>query len=248
MDDPLILRQSAGQSVTDRRPASDLAILAAGGPLLPAEAKLLGSTLAKYPDALVVGIDSGARHLLHVGRLPDIVTGDFDSLGSAERDSLVRQGVELISTPDQDYTDLDKALTYVRETREATRIRVFAATGGRLDHIYSVLSALIKHSPLVDVRLVDAVGETWCVTKKNTLRAADLPGRTLSLMAFGPVHGITTTGVRWPLTGESLVPGVRDGTLNEVVSETVTIEVSSGTLLIQLHHSAPCYTETDADA
>jgi thiamine pyrophosphokinase len=67
-------------------------------------------------------------------------------------------------------------------------------------------------------------------------------------MALGPVSGITTSGVRWPLAGESLAPGVRDGTLNEVLSETVTIEVESGNLLVQLHHAAPCYTETDADA
>jgi thiamine pyrophosphokinase len=67
-------------------------------------------------------------------------------------------------------------------------------------------------------------------------------------MAFGPVHGITTTGVRWPLTGETLAPGVRDGTLNEITSDRVTITVGAGHLLVQLHHAAPCYTETDADA
>jgi thiamine pyrophosphokinase len=100
----------------------------------------------------------------------------------------------------------------------------------------------------VFVRLVEAVGETWAVPYNATLRGDDLPGRTLSLMAFGPVSGITTTGVRWPLAEESLEPGVRDGTLNEVTEETVTIEVRSGTLLVQLHHAAPCYTETDAVA
>ncbi len=248
MEDPSTPPTGAGQSVTDVRPSYSLAILVAGGPLSPAEADLLRATLEQYSEALVVGIDSGARHLLRVGRRPDVVTGDFDSLGREERESLAAQGAEIVPTPDQDYTDLDKALTYVRERHDTARIRVFAATGGRLDHTYSVLSALIKHTAGADVRLVDAVGETWCVRGKVTLSAPDLPGRTLSLMAFGPVHDITTTGVRWPLAGESLEPGIRDGTLNEVTLEAVTIEVGEGNLLIQLHHAAPCYTEKDADA
>ena len=228
--------------------SDDLAILAAGGPLSPAEAECLRSALAANPGALRVGIDSGARHLLRVGKLPDVVTGDFDSLTLAEREALASQGVEIVPTPDQDYTDFDKALRYVRDVRGAKRIQVFAATGGRLDHTYSVLSALIKHGQHGDIRLVDAVGETWYVCGKVTLNGSDLPGRTLSLMAFGTVNGITTTGVRWPLTGESLAPGVRDGTLNEIIADTVTIEVREGNLLVQLHHASPCYTETDADA
>ena len=244
----MILPRGAGPNVTNRvTEAGDLAILAAGGPLSPAEAELLRVTLAQHPRALVVGIDSGARHFLRVGVLPDIVTGDFDSLTQPERDSLASQGVRIVPTPDQDYTDLDKALTYVRETQAKPRIRVFAATGGRLDHIYSVLSALVKHGRQGDIRLVDAVGETSLVPGTTTLSGADLPGRTLSLMALGPVSGITTTGVRWPLTGESLAPGIRDGTLNEIIADTVTIEVCMGDLLVQLHHARSCYTETDAD-
>jgi thiamine pyrophosphokinase len=246
-DDPLTPHPSAGLSVTEIRTNPNLAILAAGGPLAPAEAELLRQTLEANLDAFVVGIDSGARHLLRVGKLPEVVTGDFDSLTLAERESLAAQGVEIVPTPDQEYTDLDKALSYVRERHGSIPIQVFAATGGRLDHIYSVLSAVIKHGRQGDVRLVDAVGETRYVSKSATLRGADLPGRTLSLMAFGTVH-LTMTGVRWPLTEEILAPGVRDGTLNEVTEETVTIDVDSGDLLIQLHHAALCYTETDADA
>ncbi|MES2463881.1 MAG: thiamine diphosphokinase [Armatimonadota bacterium] len=234
--------------MTDTGLKRDMAILVAGGPLPPAEASLLRTTLAQHPHALVIGVDGGARHLLRIETVPDVVTGDFDSLSSAERESLAAQGAEIVPTPDQDYTDLDKALMYIRDSRDANRILVFAATGGRLDHTYSVLSTLIKYGASLDVRLLDAVGETWCVPDTATLTGSDLPGRTLSLMAFGPVTGITTTGVRWPLTNESLEPGVRDGTLNEITEETVTIKVGAGNLVVQLHHAAPCYTETDAEA
>ncbi|MBC8103013.1 MAG: thiamine diphosphokinase [Cytophagales bacterium] len=229
-------------------PDAPLAILVASGPMSRAEMERLQGALAENPGALVIGVDGGARHLLRVGRVPDVVTGDFDSLRIAECEALAKRGVTLVPTPDQNYTDLDKALTYARAGHGAERIRVYAATGGRLDHIYSVLSTLVKHSGSGDIRLVDAVGETWLVNSDVVLTGSDLPGRTLSLMALGRATGITTTGVRWTLTEETLAPGIRDGTLNEIVSEIVTIRVRGGDLLVQLHHAAPCYTETDADA
>jgi thiamine pyrophosphokinase len=115
-------------------------------------------------------------------------------------------------------------------------LRIFAATVGRLDHIYSALSTLIKHGRHADVRLVDDIGETWLIDNELDLVGADLPGRVLSLLAFGAVSGITTTGVNWPLDGESLAPGVRDGTLNRIIAERVTVRVAEGDLLVMVHH------------
>jgi thiamine pyrophosphokinase len=145
---------------------------------------------------------------------------------------------------------LDKALDYARNGLDAQHIRVFGATGGRLDHTYSALSALLKRGrhdstrPKADIRLVDDVGETLVVNDTLTLTGPDLPGRTLSLMALGPVSGIWTTGVRWPLFGESLAPGVRDGTLNVVTETTVQVRAGSGDLLVLLHHVAAERAET----
>lgn len=217
--------------------SAEKAILVAGGPLEKAEAARLADavTLTRQSGGRVIGVDGGAYHLLRLGTLPDIVTGDFDSLDAADRDDLARRGVRIVPTPDQDYTDLDKSLAFV-QSEGASHIRVYAATGGRLDHVFSVLSAVVKHGRAADVRLVDAVGETWLLNGAQTLSGPDLPGRTLSLIALGRVTGVVTTGVRWPLTGEDLAPGVRDGTLNEIVAETVLLRAASGDLLINLHH------------
>jgi thiamine pyrophosphokinase len=185
---------------------------------------------------LVVGVDGGTYHLLRLGLLPQIVTGDFDSLAANDREHLAGQGVHLYHTPDQDFTDLDKATFAAINVFGATQIHVFAATGGRLDHIYSVLSTVIKYGRIVDIRLVDEFGETFLVPESLVLTGADLPGRTLSLLALGTVEGITTVGVRWPLDNETLAPGIRDGTLNEIISETVSVTVRKGDLIVMLHH------------
>ena len=61
---------------------------------------------------------------------------------------------------------------------------------------------------------------------------ADL-GQKLSLCPLdGPADGIETEGLRWPLRGESLVPGRRDGISNEVTASPVEIRVGSGDLLL----------------
>jgi len=176
-----------------------------------------------------------------LGIVPHVVTGDFDSLTADDLETLEARGVTVVPTPDQDYTDFDKALEYIRSEQGIENIRVYGAVGGRLDHTYSVLSALVKHgrNPLADIRLIDGIGETFPVCREWVGKGEDLPGRTLSLMALGPVTGITTTGVRWPLMGETLAPGFRDGTLNDILDTEVTIRIAeeegNGALLVYLH-------------
>ncbi|MFM7322775.1 MAG: thiamine diphosphokinase, partial [Armatimonadota bacterium] len=203
-----------------------------------AEARLRAA--AALPGAFVVAVDGGGRHLLRMGIDPHWVTGDFDSLTEPERTLLQVRGARIVATPDQDHTDLDKAIALLRAERGARRIAVYGATGGRIDHLYSVLSTLVRHGGAVDVRLVDEVGETFVVAAgagETVLRGDDLPGRTVSLMALGAVEGVTTRGVRWPLSGEALAPGVRDGTLNVVTADEVGIRVEGGSLLVLLHHA-----------
>jgi thiamine pyrophosphokinase len=213
------------------------AVLVANGPILEIPAERL--RLAAASADAVIGIDGGARSLVQLGLLPTHVTGDFDSLGPTERDELKTRGAKIIPTPDQDFTDLDKALTVCFETLGASAAQVFGAGGGRLDHLYSNLSTLLKHGRTRDVLFVDGFGETFSLEPGGQFLLDDpeLVGRTLSLLALGPVRGITTTGLRWPLTNESLAPGVRDGTLNEIVSETVEITFTSGNLLVMVQHS-----------
>ncbi|GEM_PF-632632 len=212
------------------------ALLVCNGPLDEVAAALLRAAAASAD--LVVGVDGGARHLAALGLTPHVVTGDFDSIPEETLAALEAAGTRVVPTPDQDYTDLDKALAYVLRERGASRVRVYAASGGRLDHVYAALSALLKYGRgPADVRLVDGTGETWPVTGELILTGDDLPGRALSLLAFGRVTGVHLTGVHWPLRGETLAPGERDGTSNLVTETTVTIQAAEGNLLVMLHHA-----------
>lgn len=214
-----------------------VAVLMANGDFAPAALPYVYASL--QTGAVLVGVDGGARRLLSLGLVPAFVTGDFDSLSEAERAELATRGAQIVPTPDQDFTDLDKACAFVTQTLNTETVRIFGASSGRLDHVYSNLSVLLKYGQVADIRLVDEWGETRPVAGQLVLEGNDLPGRTLSLLALGPVQGVTTTGVEWPLHGETLAPGFRDGTLNRVIASTVAIEAERGDLLVMLHHALP---------
>jgi len=211
-------------------------VLLCNGPL-EGDAALRAVAFARDAD-LLVGVDGGAAKWLTLGIVPHLVTGDFDSLTPEVLGALAAGGARIHPTPDQDFTDLDKALSHVLSEEGASGVRIFGATGGRLDHTFAVLSALIKYGRSgADIRLVDHIGETWLVDGETTISGETLPGRIVSLLALGEVTGIHTTGVRWPLEGESLQPGVRDGTSNEATETTITVRVGAGDLLVMVHHA-----------
>ncbi len=215
-------------------------VLVGNAPMEPVATRRLRST-AGEPSAITVGVDGGAKRLFSLGIMPNVVSGDFDSLSEGDLTYFRADGATIVPTPDQNYTDLDKALMWVRETHPGVPISIFGATGGRLDHSYSVLSAVIKHGVFAgaDICLSDETGDTIPVRGGElVLRGDDLPGRTLSLLAFGMVRNVTLAGVRWTLTGETLAPGVRDGTLNHVTENEVCVRCEPGApLLVQLHHA-----------
>ena len=63
------------------------------------------------------------------------------------------------------------------------------------------------------------------------------PGTSVSLFPLsGTVEGITTKGLKYPLTRGTLKNGVQDGSSNQTVKKTVEIEFKKGDLLLLVNH------------
>lgn len=178
----------------------------------------------------LLAADGGANSLIAQGLVPDVVLGDFDSLDAPLPDSVAR-----IQAPDQNFTDLDKAVGYLIE-RGAEQITLVGVTGGRLDHTFGTLSVLAKYGRSVPISLLDDIGRAFLVDRQAEFPS--LPGQTISLLPLGPAGPITTTGLKWNLAGETLVPGVRDGTSNVATCDRVSISCPAGELIVYIHHSA----------
>ncbi|HEX5324448.1 MAG TPA: thiamine diphosphokinase [Capsulimonadaceae bacterium] len=179
----------------------------------------------------VLAADGGANILLAAGVTPNAVLGDFDSLAVPLPDT-----VEQVQAPDQNHTDLDKSVAYLVELG-ALGITMTAVTGGRLDHTFGALAVLAKYGRLMPLAILDDFATALLVNGQISLSTS--PGQLISLLPLGAVDDVTTTGLKWNLTHESLGPGLRDGTSNVANETEVTICVGAGDLVAYIHHLTP---------
>lgn len=193
----------------------------------PPSAGLFAEAMSGSP--LLLAADGGANTAARLGRIPDYVIGDLDSVDPA---GLAGVAVERQVRVDADDTgtDLQKALGLARRlgVEEAD---LLGFTGRRVDHILWNLTLLKTWSAELRLRFLDDYCETRLIRSRVRFRAP--LGQRLSLCPLaGPVAGIRTQGLRFPLHGEALIPGVRDGISNEVTTNPVGVSVTDGDLLL----------------
>ncbi len=183
-------------------------------------------------DALVVAADSGLDHALEVGRHVDIAVGDFDSVSAEALARAEAAGTTIERHPvAKDETDLELALDRA-VALGADRIIVVGGHGGRVDHFLA--NAFVLSAPrYADVRVEARMGRGRVHVVRKALDLAGHPGDLVTLLAIaGPVEGVTTSGLLYPLRGESLQPGSSRGVSNEFDAERARVEVEAGTLLV----------------
>jgi thiamine pyrophosphokinase len=180
----------------------------------------------------VLCADGGTHHALALGLTPNLIVGDLDSADKNDLQKLQKAGVEIELFPgDKNETDLELALTRSLEMNPS-QILIVAALGGRFDQTLANM-ALLTNPQLasLDIRLDDGVEEIFFC--RDQVQVHGGRGDLVSLIPWGrPVHGIQTQGLEWPLTNESLYPDKTRGVSNEMISESASIKIESGLLLI----------------
>jgi thiamine pyrophosphokinase len=181
---------------------------------------------------LVVCADGGANHALKMNIKPHVIIGDFDSIMSSTKHyySHIRQIVD----PDQNSTDLEKAISYCVRQKMASA-DIVGATGDRLDHTTGTLGCFKKYRGEIDLRVIDSVGVLSLVRDEAAFTAR--VGEKVSLIPLDRCTGITTQNLKYPLNGESLELGEREGISNQATGAEVRISVTSGTLLLYRFHA-----------
>ncbi|MCB8953777.1 MAG: thiamine diphosphokinase [Ardenticatenales bacterium] len=185
---------------------------------------------------LTIAADGGLRYLRALGRWPDVLVGDLDSLpptGRAEMDALPALSRPTVRQypAGKDETDLELALLYAVQATQDEPILVFAALGGRLDQaLANVL--LLAHPALRGrvVRLVEPFQQAWLVRDQTTIHGR--AGDRVSLIPLGGAAEIAyTTGLAWPLRAETLDFGPARGISNVMETDTAVVTLQSGLLL-----------------
>ncbi|PJB83722.1 MAG: thiamine diphosphokinase [Acidobacteria bacterium CG_4_9_14_3_um_filter_49_7] len=176
---------------------------------------------------LVVAADGGIVNAERFDLVPNIVVGDFDSL--PENSRTLFPEIHFVHRPSQDQCDLEKALIHC-EKEQITAITLLGATGKRPDHTLGNLSLLTRYDRHFQIRTLTPEAEVFIV--RDHLELEGMPGQGVSLVPIGEARLVTTTGLKYPLTGETLAFGKREGTSNEFSSHRCSVSLESGLLIV----------------
>jgi thiamine pyrophosphokinase len=199
------------------RDEQEPALLIANGEACHPE--LLGQLLEWSP--VVVVLDSAIWRVLDLGIKIDVLLGDFDRDLDLDTIRAQQYPLEVIHTPDQDKTDLEKGIEYLIG-RGFPAVNIIWATGRRADHSLTNMTNIVRYKD--QTRIFPLVGryEKWYES-----------GTPLSLIPVGTVSGIKTDGLKYNLHDETLTLGYRTGSSNEATQDGfVRIEALTGDLLI----------------
>ncbi|WP_276380809.1 thiamine diphosphokinase [Flavobacterium sp. H4147] len=206
----------------DQEPALIIANGAACNP------ELLGQLLEWSP--LVVVLDSAIERVIELGIKVDVLLGDFDRGFDPEFYKTSQYPLEIVHTPDQDKTDLEKAFDYLIQ-RKIPAVNVVWATGRRADHTITNLTQIVRYRDLLKIVILDDHSKIFLLpTKFEKWYTANTP---ISLIPIGVVDGISSTNLKYELNNDTLTMGYRTGSSNSVEKDgMVTITHSQGDLLL----------------
>ncbi len=178
-----------------------------------------------------VAADGGLNHLNRLSINPHLVVGDQDSVSVTERQYLTQSGVEIeLAQIEKDESDLELAIQSVVK-RGYSRILIVGALGKRLDH--TLANIFLLALPLLqncEVRLDDGRVAVFLIQKETLILGKK--GDLVSLIPInGPVSGVETEGLYYPLNEETLRPFYTRGISNHLLADRAMVKVRSGYLL-----------------
>lgn len=185
--------------------------------------------------------DAGAAHAIALEVIPDVVVGDLDSLDPAHYATLKAAGVRFeVHPPLKDKTDLELAI-HLAVAEGAAEIDLLGTQGGRLDQtLGNVLLLARPEWAGMRMRILEGDQTAWVLRDRQACIITATVGDTLSLLPLTPqVHGVTLSGVRWPLRDRTLYFGDTLTLSNALTQPSARVEVDSGILLI-VHQGNTC--------
>lgn len=178
----------------------------------------------------VVAVDGGYAHLEQANVVPDLVIGDFDSLGYVPEHPRVET-----HPSHKDASDIELAMERASEAGFETLV-VYGCMSGRLDHTVGMLQLLGKFAQ--QGLSAFAIGDTFAVTALSDggqaeLQFSEVVSGTLSAFALtNEVTGVDEVGLEYPLAKATLTNIEPLGVSNEFTGAPVAIAIERGTLLV----------------
>lgn len=176
---------------------------------------------------LVIAADGGCAYLEEAGVKPDIIIGDFDSLGE------IPEGEEVIKlNPVKDITDMDAAVKVGIE-RGYTEFHLYGACGGRIDHTLANIQ-LVASLAQRNIKAFIHGGKTVITAVCNGSLTFDsnYKGYISVFSHTDKCTGVYLKGLKYPLENAELTNSFPLGVSNEFLGVKSEIIIKKGTAII----------------
>lgn len=179
-------------------------------------------------DTLVISADGGYLNALKFNILPSICMGDFDTLNVD-----INSKCEVIKFPsEKDDTDtmlcIKKAISM-----NCDIIYIYGALGGRFDHtIANVQSLEYMLNKNVIGYIVDTQNVITMQTVSTRLYKNSKHFKYFSILSISDTARVSASGLKYPLNNTVLTKNFPLGVSNEILEDSFSITVHSGTILI----------------
>ncbi len=181
----------------------------------------------KRDGDIVIAADGGYKYLQRAGIKPDIVIGDFDSLGKApEGEKIIRL------KPEKDVTDTYAAVSEGIKCGYS-RFNIYGASGGRIEHTLAniqLIASLAEKN--MQASIFDGSTVITAITAK-TLRFDSAYNGYISIFAHSDkCTGVCLRGLKYPLENAELSNLFPLGVSNEFLGVESEIVIGNGTAII----------------
>ena len=189
--------------------------------------KICAENITEHPkgDDLIIAADGGYKTALSLGVRPDILLGDFDSLGNEN----IPDSIERLQVPaEKDFTDTQLAAdTAVK--KGASEVVIIGGLDGRLDHTLSNLAILEDMgAKRLHCHITNGYNRVRYLNSTSTL----IPRsgyRYLSLLCLSEkVKGVSVEGCKYPLKNATLTRSFQYAVSNEITGNCALVSVRKG--------------------
>ena len=195
---------------------------------MPFDYEALSDLISAGSIDFIIAADAGLVHLESLEIEPDLIVGDFDSLG------YVPEGPEVVLHPvHKDESDLELALEEAAARKFDSAI-VCGALGGRLDHTIAALHACARFAEAgMDIALIGDDALVKILVGPRTYRLPNIKEGTVSVFsAVDESRGVSEYGMEYPLEDATLGNRTSLGLSNELIGQPASVSVEKGTLYI----------------
>lgn len=188
-------------------------------------------------EDFLIAVDGGMDYCIKLRIHPDLIVGDFDSLGQEGWEKirfLAQRKKEIVLQLPCEKDDTDMLFALKEGIKRGYRnFILYGALGGRLDHtIANIQSLLFLKEQGANGKIVDRTMEIEMIHNGTRVYEKECEGMLSVFSMEERSEGVNIIGMKYPLTEAVVTSSFPIGISNEFMNQNASVTVKNGTLLL----------------